>query len=420
MVVSKKAIYQYALLYCLLLLNQAVASKVYGMMLTYVVIGLAVMIGIIRCPQVFGSVHVIIPICGLAIGIIIVRLSGSALGIGFLILVASDIVVASVASEIDRENVRERYINLVCVMAVISLVGFVSSQLFPDLTRNVLGLSYSEKITFSQGIGWANSTDWNYYGHWLFSFGREQHRNCGIYTEPGLFVIVLISAITMLLYCEDTVNISDKSGIRKIILLSIVTVTTGSATGFLMLCLVVFIRVTSKNKQENDIMRWRLLKMLPFAVGIVLLAGCVDVAVRGNESFVNIYLLDKFQTLSFSGAVTGTGSTGNARLLGVLQGLATFAKYPLGAGLNRVLTIGGANNAAGCGLFYYLGVLGLIGWISVVAAFIIPWRRIQNTGLKYSLMVLYIIYGIAQGNFWTGIILICALSCNPMRKENVK
>lgn len=415
MKVQKSAIYQYVLLYCLLLLNQSVAYKVYGMMLCYVSLGLAVLIGLSRCPYVFCKTQVIVPLCGLILSILVIRLTGGVEGLQFVIQVATDIIVAAVAYEADRDNLKERYVNLVYVMAIISLFCFAISQFFPDLMRKVLGLSYSQLKVFSQGQGWANSTNWDYYGHWFYSFGRELHRNCGIYTEPGLYVIVLITAIILLLYCGNSMFLSERKIMNRIVFLIITVITAGSATGFIMLILVVAVLLYFRNKQNDDTIKNRIVKRLSLLTAIIILIAFADFVIRGTDSIISKYLIEKLLTLNFKGAMETTGSTGNARLANILQGFVALIRYPWGAGLNRMAIISQefntANFSAGCGLFYYLGVLGIIGWTSIVTAFAIPCRKIQDKSLKIVFVLMYIIYGLSQGNFWTGIILVCVLTC---------
>ena len=408
--IKKKAICQYWLMYIILLLNQSVAASRYGMVLYYVAIFSSIIIAMKYCVTVLTRARVIIPLVGLSFSILITRFTGGSAGIGYVIVFMANLLVAIVAYETDRQNVVDRYINIVSFFAVVSIIMFIISQISPEFVKSFLGLSLSQEKVFSVGEGWENSTNWDYYGHLFFSYGRDNHRNCGLYTEPGLYAVVLISALILLLFKSKK---SIKSS-KKIVLIIITLITVASATGFIMAIIVLGVYWFNSKKMGDH--KHGLLKSnnIGIIIAIIIIIGIGDYFIHGDMSFVAQYILNKFNGFGFENAIQmGDGSTGNARLIVLLQGLIAVVRYPLGAGTNRMADIAMEFQSiyfnAGCGLAYFLGVLGIIGWTILISIYIIPiMTKNVSKNLRLLMILIYIIYGVSQANFWTSTLLLVA------------
>ena len=157
--IRKKAICQYWLMYIILLLNQSVAASRYGMLLYYVAIVSAIIIAIKYCKQILTCARVIIPLIGLSFSILITRFTGGSAGIGYVIIFMANLLVAVVTYEIDKQNVVDRYVNTVSFFSIISIIMFIISQISPEFTKSLLGLSLSQEKVFSVGEGWENSAN---------------------------------------------------------------------------------------------------------------------------------------------------------------------------------------------------------------------------------------------------------------------
>lgn len=239
------------------------------------------------------------------------------------------------------------------------------------------------------------------------------NRNCGLYTEPGLYAVVIVSALLVLLFRPEKTCFSQKQITNRIILLTITMITAASATGFIMAILAFGGAYLVKKKRGEDTRGFRYQNVVMLLV-LVLLIALVDYFIRGGASFLDKYLLSKLTGLGFQRALEmQDGSTGNARLIVLLQGILAVIRYPLGAGTNRMSTIAQEFDSnyfnAGCGLAYFLGVLGIFGWSAIVSIFIEPLRsRSIIKKEKIILLLNYILYGISQANFWTSTLLIVA------------
>lgn len=78
-------------------------------------------------------------------------------------------------------------------------------------------------------------------GFFLFSY-LEMHptRNCGFYTEPGVYQIVLNSTLYILLFWKEKLMISSEKKYRKILLVIIAAIIAcQSTTGYLALLLII-------------------------------------------------------------------------------------------------------------------------------------------------------------------------------------
>lgn len=422
MTIKKDAIYQYILIYILLLLNQSVASRRYGVLFNCIAIAISVIIAALRCPWVFRRKAIFLPIIGLSISILVTRMTGGSAGIAYIILASSEIFIAHVSVEVNKNRAVERYIDTISFFAVISLIAFALTKVAPDMMRSILGLSFSQERVFSSGQGWTNSAVWSYYGHWFYSFGREVDRNCSFYTEPGLYAIVLAVGVYLLLYRSNQTSYSNKKVFRRLILLIVTMISAASAAGIMMLCTVFLpylIKGSNLNNSNSKLLKRRI---IPLAI-IVILLIMGEYIINGTNSFLFKYVIDKLQTLSFTGALEREGSTGNARIAIIIEGIIAVLRYPFGAGTERMSMIanefGTENYGAGCGLFYYLGTLGIFGWISLISAFLLPLNKyVKETYYKMPLLCMYLIYGLTQGNFWVGVLLFAVCTFSVGKKES--
>lgn len=119
-------------------------------------------------------------------------------------------------------------------------------------------------------------------------YAFDQNRNSGMFSEPGLYAVLLVIALVFLLIRERV------SGKRKIIwatILIVTTLTTLSTTAYLVLMIVVglyvYISISKQKNQQNKVLVAFLI--LPVAVLILVLLFQSDVFYRklilGEASF---------------------------------------------------------------------------------------------------------------------------------------
>lgn len=408
---SYRQVLQYLLIYGILIGNRSVLMKIVGNNIFYLFIIVSGLVALRYCQDVFRKKEILFPCVFLTIAIIVVRLTGGTAGITFVAEMLSMSLLAYTAYRIDVENAATRFIKAVVFFSVISLTCYALSSVFPDMMKSLLGRAYSETITFSQGSGWVSSSEWVYYGKYFYSLGREA-RNCGLYTEPGLYQIVLVAGLFLLIITPETLKLPYKKIYSYMVIILVTLLTAMSATGLLS-ALVIFIALILKKQHINidgaDKFR-KLKRRATILVSIAILGMILDYVFRGNESLLNVYFFEKLFGMSFSNL---DGSTGNARLMALIAGVTAFIRYPLGAGTARVSSIanslGFGTAAAGCGLFVYLGWLGIVGWLAVVSLTVRPMLRNKKSWQQcITLLVLYVIFGLTQTYVMTPVLLFLA------------
>ncbi|WP_462410347.1 hypothetical protein [Neobacillus sp. Marseille-QA0830] len=186
---------QYALIYLMLIVNQ---SSLYHNFLNDYNYIIVIFFLVLTLFSNKWSKHIWGFLLFLLITCLVVRLyTLGGVGVTTWFTWASMILVAYHAIKINVKQFLYRYVNLVSLMAFISLVGFLLGILFPQLFE----LSPFNYEIVSAWKDWKSSTDfvlYHYHAHGLFLFVlNENHltRNCGIFTEPGIYQMILNSAI---------------------------------------------------------------------------------------------------------------------------------------------------------------------------------------------------------------------------------
>ena len=152
----------------------------------------------------------------------------------------------------NRRMFLTRFVKLVCVFSVISLVFWLLFLVFPQLAD-----IYPAQTYFTQSIGSDPAWAKDYYGKGLFLYSYlEIHptRNCGIYTEPGVHQIVLNSALfVMLFWGHKLTGLTGRKYFWRLAVLVFTVLSCQSTAGYIgFLLIVVFFmfsrRVRSKGR----------------------------------------------------------------------------------------------------------------------------------------------------------------------------
>ena len=138
-----------------------------------------------------------------------------------------------------------RFIKVVVVFAVINRYTY----------RQIVGLDLMSKLApayrdYSTQYSWVNGyrIERPLYVHGILLYTTsdwEPMRNVGIFTEPGIYQMILNTALCVLLFFADKVHIKEKTKKRYTVILVLTVLTTQSTTGyfaiaFLFLCSLLF------------------------------------------------------------------------------------------------------------------------------------------------------------------------------------
>lgn len=326
---SKNALFQYVCLYIMLFVNQS--SAFHNIYSNYALVIAVLFCFLIILKKRFDTYS--IGFIALLFGFMhIVRLwTDGGVGIGAWALWACMISTTYFTIILNRKMFVPRFIKLVYSLAIVSLIGYVISLISPELLRSVL-TPYDNASYWRQ---WSNSTDYiahsyKAYGLWLYVL-NDNHitRNCGIFTEPGIYQMVLNTALFFLIFFEDNLLIDSKKRSRMIVVLSITLLSTQSTTGYLMF-IVMIMGYLVKHNEFKDKIKGRIIFIMVL-VGIALI---VDYNVRNQDSILAVSIFNKLFTES--GQFSVAANSGDARTGTILICLASMFTHPLGVGYTRV------------------------------------------------------------------------------------
>lgn len=270
----------------------------------------------------------------------------------------------------DIENFFTRWIKVVVALALISIVCWAVLFVMPELAGTLLGDKYYI-ITLGESQ-WA--TVYHARGKFFYCFlETHPHRNCGIYTEPGVYQIVLNSALFVLLFLKDKLELKNFKQYRNyIIVIIIALVTCQSTTGYIGLILtVLFFYLFRSNTAKTDSKIKRYI-LITFAVAIVVLI--LDYSSRGTESILYEQIINKLFGGSISGGFDITESTGNARLGTIIISLKAILRDPLGVGTDVFYMMKNTydTHLVAASVMSFAAIYGLIPWIIMLISVLKP------------------------------------------------
>ena len=211
------------------------------------------------------------------------------------IKVIEPLILLFTAFNIDKEHFFNRVVKAILFFAVISL-GFYLVQIF---------VASKLKQYLVQVPGWELS---DFYGTLFYTYRGVYagFRNNGIFTEPGLYQMVLNAALMIELYFPEYLEMPKKHYTISILLLIITILTTGSTTGYMSLGIII---VGFLVKRNTDILNRRARRYVIGIIVVVLIFLIINNSMRGTDSILNIFVFSKFNEMqSFENA------SGNARL----------------------------------------------------------------------------------------------------------
>lgn len=321
---------QYLLIYLLFLEQDSCLYTLYGMQIRYFVLGLCFVIYFLSSMKKDISLLLVILMLDLFILATSV-LNGGRSGFSLICSVTEQIIIAYVAYAYCPERFVYRFVKVVLFYTCISLF-FWGWGLFAPNT--VLGLFKA------YDVGWT----YDYRGIWIYTARlREMGRNVSIFREPGLYQIVLNTAIYFCLFLKEQIPYK----VNKIlIVLTIAVISTGSATGYIALGIMLFVFILKKSQKDDKKWKCNILWLLLLAI----IALAVEYYYNGQNSILQIYLFDKVMRTSDLSAI----STGSVRMGTILLCLRSIFEHPFGMGYYNAVS--------------YLGAIGSVGGYAIVGA----------------------------------------------------
>ena len=310
--------------------------------------------------------------------------AGSGTGLTFFRSVADEILITYTVIFYDRENFMKRFFNLLSVFACFSLIFYVNMITYPSILFDL----------FTKRVGLGN---YIHYGGIIYSInvvnGNVDFRNSGIFTEPGIYAVILISAVYALLFLDGYHNIGIKLRYTYLLIFIVTLLTTLSTIAYMVLGIVIIGYIVNSDRFGQFIKEKRKLVSLCL-IFISFLA--VDFYTHEDDSILNTYVFSKAD----SNALLTKESSGNARLVTIETCLSTITKYPFGAGGNYI-TDALPNYAVAAQFLVYTAGMGLINAGILYLYFLIPAFKNRPSLIAFIVYILiYIMLSLAQSQVW--------------------
>lgn len=328
MVVSKKAIKQYIILYCMMLLNQSVIRDSF-FSTDYIFLG--ILFAVASLHNLFKQRNILFfMVASLAI-CAITRLLVGGVGIGIWASWMSMILVTYSAIEIDPRHFLDRLVKMVVFFAGISIILWVVSLIDLRVVQKLMLFQYKMRTNYARiyidSVRY-NKMYYDAYGGIIYCVNMcHPTRNCGIFTEPGIYQIVLNGAIFVLIFFKKYLNIDANKNYKYIVILSIAVITTQSTSGIISLAFMLFLVMAQRKLSKFE-------KRIILGVSVIIAVLVIQYFILGENSLLYITVIKKL--FSSSAGFSLAASSGSARLGTIAVCLLSMIRNPLGIGYDRL------------------------------------------------------------------------------------
>lgn len=270
--------------------------------------------------------------CGILFAfVVLLRLSVGGIGLEAFFNIVVLIVVAAYAVAYNKEHFFTRFLNVVVFLALISVIFWAFCWFFPKVYESI-AITYETKMTYKIYSTSTLFKEYNYKASGLFIYVMREvdMRNTGIFTEPGVYQMVLNSALFVLLALDKYLhNISTKTKKVYFFIIIVALLTTQSTTGYIGGCLIILFYILSANQ---SIFAERKAVFSMFVV--VILGLLIDYYIRGDSSLMSVAVLEKLMTNSNELSLSADAS-GTARLGAIFVSLKSIMSNPFGVGYDN-------------------------------------------------------------------------------------
>ena len=269
----------------------------------------------------------------------------------------------------DKQMFFTRFIRIVAIFAIISNVFWAIFCVSPSLVNAWPAITF---WTQDMGTGkWAVSLHGK--GLWLYSY-LEVHptRNCGFYTEPGVYQIVLNAALIVLLFWRDKLrDITSRQYYLYLTIVIITILTCQSTTGYISMAIILTLYLVKvQHGRESSKIRLGLV----IGVAVAIIAAIVDYSWRGTESVLYQQVIYKFFGDSGETSLNLSEGTGRARIGTIEVSLQAILQDPLGVGTDQFEIMKNTHDRAlvAGSFFSFAAQYGVIPWAILLGLLLYP------------------------------------------------
>lgn len=400
-VIKKKSMWQWILIFLLFQAHDSALYIVYNTAFTAVslltIFYVGTRYGYVR------SKRIAIALLLLLTDVFFVRiLNSGGIGLGIFIRWATQLLLAYVAVEIDSDYFIDRFSKFVTFMAVVSLLFYVVSLSNTSIIKAISLFQYSP---------WEGAT---HYGGLLYTLTTGYTRNTSVFNEPGLYQIVLNSALFFMMFYQDRIYCKERTKTYMAAVLIITLLTTQSTNAYLGM-LVIILCYMFQNKQKNAKFKIVLAFMILFGVLIV------DFAQNGESSLFYRVVLKKLSEINHDTRSDYIVTSGQARWITIQMCMQSIIKHPLGIGIDKYnleLRRGflHADVAVAAVLFSMAAQIGVVPVVIMVRSFLKKiWRNKECIASFIAVSFLFFNTLLGQSDFFYPAIWILMFACKKGR-----
>lgn len=395
------AVVQYALIYLMLLVPGSTFVLVAANPVIYYVLVVAFLLSLFLVERIRESYGIIL--CGvLLVSTALTRALNGGAGLDSWVELAGCVAITQMAICCDYGRFLDRWIRAVVVFAVISVVLWAFFLLFPSSVSTILGSPYLVDV-----VGTYPWQTYQYGAGQLFYSWLEIHstRNCGLYSEPGKYQVVLNSALFILLFWRGKLYFKSERGYKFSLVFVIVALAScQSTTGYIgMVGIFIFYLFFFKRKEGAGSLKLYIFGILL----IIVLAMLVDYAINADDSVLYQQVISKL--IGDSGFDLSSG-TGVYRAEMIELCLAVMSSNPLGIGydgLNQLAVGYGGGGLVAASLVQFAAVYGMAPWLAVLFLIFCPVFKGCTLSTAVLLAFLFVNTTLAQTHFlYTSLLLI--------------
>lgn len=406
--IRKSAITQYFLIYVLICFQGSLAFRYYNVVFIIIAFFAATYVGIKKYKQI--PKHYILFLIVLTVSLIMeMFLTDGGVYLSSIASILARFCIILAAFWYMEEKFVERFVKMTIFLATISLIGFSIVSIAPTILKSLMVEHKEIMSTY-----WSTYTV-SLYGGVLFAFSSATARNIGIFHEPGLYQIVLNSALYLMLFKREKLNITNKKYNMFLFILIITLLSTMSTTGIIGMIALFCVYLVFYRDKSNRKIKWLILAVIICAIIISYFAG--------DSGYLNKYVFSKI--FSTEGHIDFSNSTGSSRILSLISDLSIFRQHLFGIGyanynneFKKNLLDKTISDTSSCvGLTQVLAILGIVIFVVIISYYIYLMKKNLTTAQKIGFIILFINTSLAQPYIWFPAIVVLLFVRENLPKE---
>lgn len=407
--IRKSTIVQYFFIYILICFQGSLAFRYYNTLFIAIAFFAATYVVLKKHKQIPS--HFFLFLIVLTISLIMeILLTNGGVYLSSIVSILARFCIVLAAYWYIEDTFVERFVKMIVFLAVISLIGFCVVSIEPDILKTLM-IEHKEIMN----TYWS-SYSVSLYGGILFAFSSATARNIGIFHEPGLYQIVLNSALYLMLFKRDKLNITNKQYNVFLVVLVITLLSTMSTTGIIgMIALFCVYFVFYKEKTNRKIKGLLL---------VTIICAIIFSYFSGGSGYLDKYVFSKI--FSDGGQIDFSNSTGSSRILSLISDLSIFRQHIFGIGYvnynnafkNNLLDKTISDTSSCVGLTQVLAILGIAVFAVIIFYYIYLMSKNLITAQKIGFIVFFINTSLAQPYIWFPAIVVLLLMRENLSKES--